>query len=150
MKNKILLIVFLLLFAGLNGQDITTCLDSTVDFDGDTTEEIDYDQALVVADKMPEFPGGVDALKKYIEESIRYPKVYAEACIQGTVFVMFVVEKDGSIGDAIVTRGVDPPLDKEAVRVIKTLPRFKPGMQDGEPVPVWLTVPVVFRLRDRE
>ena len=147
MKNKILLFALLLLFAGLKAQNISTFRDSTVDFDGDSIE-IDYDQALVVADKMPEFPGGVDSLKKYIEESIRYPKVYAEACIQGTVFVMFVVEKDGSIGDVVVTTGVDPPLDKEAVRVIKTLPRFKPGMQDGEPVPVWLTVPAVFRPRE--
>ncbi len=107
----------------------------------------DYNEPLTIADKMPYFTkGGEEGLRKYIAKHIEYPSLAQENSIQGTVFVRFVIEKDGSIGEIQITRGVDPLLDQEAVRVVKSLPKFKPGYQDGRPVPVWYSIPIVFKL----
>ena len=95
----------------------------------------------------PKFPGGDAALFKYLASHIQYPTMAQENYVQGTVVVQFVVEKDGSIGEVKVARSVDSDLDKEAVRLVKTLPNFIPGRQDGEPVRVWYTFPVNFRLQ---
>ena len=95
---------------------------------------------------MPQFPGGEAALMKYIESHIKYPPLAATNKVQGKVIVQFVVKKDGSIGEVKVVRSVDKDLDKEAIRVIKTLPKFTPGRQNGQAVSVWYTLPVSFKL----
>ena len=96
---------------------------------------------------MPEFPGGVKALMSYLAKNIEYPKEAENAGMQGRVVVQFVVNTDGSIEDAKVVRAVDPLLDQEAIRVINTMPKWKPGMQDGKTVRVKYTVPIMFRLK---
>ena len=108
------------------------------------------EEPIIIAEQMPEFPGGELALRKYIAEHIKYPDLAMEKGIEGTVFVRFVIEKDGSIGEIQITRGVDPLLDQEAVRVVKSLPKFKPGYQDGRPVPVWYSIPIVFKLDNQK
>ena len=100
-----------------------------------------------VVENMPEFPnGGMTALKKYLSDNIRYPEAAHKAGIQGRVTVQFVVGKDGSIGNVSILRGVNADLDAEAIRVISSMPKWKPGTQKGEPVKVKYTVPVMFRL----
>jgi len=108
----------------------------------EATEEI-----FVVVEEMPEFPGGQSALMKYLSENIRYPVIAQENGIEGRVICSFVVERDGSITDVQVVRGVDPSLDREAVRVIQSMPKWKPGKQRGKPVRVRFTLPIVFRLQ---
>ena len=113
----------------------------------ETENEPVEDEILVTAEKMPEFPGGQGALLQFLAKSIKYPVIAQENGIQGRVTCSFVVNKDGSIVDAEVIRGVDPSLDKEALRVINTMPKWSPGKQRGKPVRVKYTVPVTFRLQ---
>lgn len=100
-----------------------------------------------IVEQQPLFPGGPAALMKYLSENTKYPVVAQENGVQGRVTVQFVVEKDGSISDVHVLRGVDPSLDKEAVRVVKSMPRWTPGKQNGSAVRVKYQVPVTFRLQ---
>ena len=100
-----------------------------------------------VVEQMPSFPGGPSALFEYLSKNIKYPVVAEENGIQGRVIVTFVVEKDGSITDVRVVKSVDPSLDKEAQRVVKSMPRWIPGKQNGSAVRVKYTVPVTFRLQ---
>lgn len=100
-----------------------------------------------IVEQQPMFPGGQTALMKYLSENTKYPVVAQENGVQGRVTVQFVVEKDGSISDVHVLRGVDPSLDKEAVRVVKSMPRWTPGKQNGINVRVNYRVPVLFRLQ---
>lgn len=100
-----------------------------------------------IVEQQPMFPGGQTALMKYLSEHTKYPVVAQENGVQGRVTVQFVVEKDGSISDVHVLRGVDPSLDKEAVRVVKSMPRWTPGKQNGSAVRVKYQVPVTFRLQ---
>ena len=103
-----------------------------------------------VVEKMPEFPnGGMAGLMQYLSQNIRYPEAAKKAGKQGRVTVQFVVEKDGSISNVSTLRGVEPDLDKEAVRVISEMPKWKPAMQRGETVRVRYTVPVMFRLDNK-
>ncbi len=99
-------------------------------------------------EEMPEFPGGQSALKDFISQSVNYPEDARKNGIQGRVYVQFVVSKDGSVKDATVIRSVDPSLDKEALRVVNTMPLWKPGKQRGEAVDVAFTVPITFALSD--
>lgn len=111
--------------------------------DRNSTDEEVYE----VVENMPEFPdGGMPGLMKYLSTNIRYPEAAHKAGTQGRVTVQFVVGKDGSIGNVGILRGVDPNLDAEAIRVISSMPKWKPGTQKGEPVNVRYTVPVMFRL----
>lgn len=110
-------------------------------------EEESSQQIFTVVETMPEFPGGQGALLQYLSKSIKYPVIAQENGIQGRVSCSFVVNKDGSIVDAEVIRGVDPSLDKEALRVINAMPKWSPGKQRGKPVRVKYTVPVTFRLQ---
>ena len=111
-------------------------------------EEEEEEVVFVIVESMPEFPGGQQALFKYLSENIKYPVIAQENGIQGRVICQFVVNKDGSIVDVEVARsGGDPSLDKEAVRVIKSMPKWKPGKQRGKPVRVKYTVPVNFKLQ---
>ena len=104
------------------------------------------DEIFEVVEKMPSFPGGQAALMKYLKDNIKYPIIARESGIQGRVIVQFVVNKDGSIVDIQVVRSVDPYLDKEAIRVINTMPKWEPGMQRDKPVRVKFTLPIMFRL----
>lgn len=100
-----------------------------------------------VVEQMPSFPGGPSALMKYLSENVRYPVVAQENGVQGRVVVSFVVEKDGHITDVKVVRSVDPTLDKEAARVVKSMPNWIPGKQNGSAVRVKYNVPVSFKLQ---
>ena len=100
-----------------------------------------------VVEEMPSFPGGQAALMSFLSSNIKYPVVAQENGVQGRVIVGFVVERDGSITDVKVMRSVDPSLDREAQRVVRAMPRWKPGKQNGSAVCVKYTVPVVFRLQ---
>jgi protein TonB len=127
--------------------------------DGDAVEEIPADltsvdpvvsaepEPYVIVQEMPSFPGGKEALMRYISEHVVYPEDALNNRIQGTVLLRFVVSSTGEVKGAEVTRSVNPLLDNEALRVISGMPRWKPGKQDGNPVPVWFAVPVVFVIR---
>ena len=111
-------------------------------------EEEEEEVVFVVVESMPEFPGGQQALFKYLSENVKYPVIAQENGIQGRVICQFVVNKDGSIVDVEVVRsGGDASLDKEAIRVIKSMPKWKPGKQRGKAVRVKYTVPVNFKLQ---
>ena len=100
-----------------------------------------------VVEQQPSFPGGQNALLQWLQQNIHYPPVAEENGIQGRVVVSFVVEPDGSITNVQVVRGVDPSLDKEAVRVTKAMPKWQPGKQNGQAVRVKYNLPVQFRLQ---
>ncbi len=104
-------------------------------------------EVFFIVENMPEFPGGELALRKFIANAIKYPVIAQENGIQGKVYVNFVVDKDGSVTQAKIARGVDGSLDKEALRVVNSLPKWKPGQQRGKPVRVSYTVPISFVLQ---
>lgn len=110
-------------------------------------EEESENHIFTVVEKMPQFPGGDAALLKFIGNSIKYPVIAQENGIQGRVVVSFVVNRDGSVVDAEVMRSIDPSLDREALRVVGTMPKWSPGEQRGKPVRVKYTVPIQFRLQ---
>ena len=112
-----------------------------------TEEASDEGEIFQVVEQMPEFPGGMQALMAYLSKNIKYPSVAQDNGIQGRVFISFVVNKDGSIVDPEVIKSVDAALDKEAMRVVKAMPKWNPGKQRGKPVRVKYTVPVLFRLQ---
>ena len=99
-----------------------------------------------VVEVMPQFPGGQTAMLKYIMENIKYPKQIMEEGIQGRVTVSFIVEKDGRVSNVRLLRSVQPSLDKEAIRVVKSMPKWTPGKQNGKPVRVRFNLPVMFKL----
>lgn len=107
----------------------------------------DNNEPVAVAEMMPSFPGGDAALFKYLGQHINYPADAQEAGIQGRVLVRFTVDKDGAIRNARVTKGVHPSLDREALRVVNSMPHWIPGKQDGKPVAVFFSLPITFRLR---
>ncbi len=104
-------------------------------------------QVFRSVEQMPQFPGGEAALMKYLQSHINYPPMAVENGVQGRVVVQFVVDKTGKVGEVVVVRNVDKDLDKEAVRVCKSLPKFTPGRQNGQAVAVWYTLPVTFKLQ---
>lgn len=104
-------------------------------------------EPFVVVEEMPMFPGGEAALLQYIAEHTQYPEVAKENNVQGKVIVRFCVTSKGGVDKVSILKGVDPELDKEAIRVVQTLPAFKPGKQGGKPVPVWYMVPINFTLK---
>lgn len=110
-------------------------------------EEPEEQTIFEIVENMPEFPGGMAQCLQFLAKNIKYPTIAQENGTQGRVIIQFVVNKDGSIVDPKVVRSVDPYLDKEALRVILTMPKWKPGMQRGKPVRVKFTVPVMFRLQ---
>lgn len=110
-------------------------------------EEPEEQQIFQVVEEMPEFPGGMGECLKFLGKNIKYPTISQENGVQGKVIVQFVVNKDGTIVDPVVVRSVDPYLDKEALRVIATMPKWKPGKQRGKAVRVKYTVPVTFKLQ---
>ncbi|WP_297153072.1 energy transducer TonB [uncultured Prevotella sp.] len=108
---------------------------------------VEETKIFTVVEQMPMYPGGYAALMGYLRDNIKYPTVAAENGVQGRVVVGFVVERDGSITDVNILRGVDPSLDREAMRVVKSMPRWNPGKQNGSAVRVKYQVPVSFRLQ---
>jgi TonB family C-terminal domain len=105
------------------------------------------DGAYQKVDVMPVFPGGDQALLKYIADSTRYPKDAKEKGIQGKVIARFMIKKDGSVSNVSIPKGVNTLLDNEAIRVIKTLPSFTPGKLNGKKVPVWYMIPISYTLK---
>ena len=110
-------------------------------------EEVEEQQIFQVVEEMPEFPGGMAECMKWLSKNMKYPQISQENGVQGRVIVQFVVNADGTIVDPVVVRGVDPYLDKEALRVIGLMPKWKPGKQRGKEVRVKYTLPVMFRLQ---
>lgn len=110
-------------------------------------EEEEDNVVFQVVEKMPSFPGGDAALFKFLGENVKYPVIAQENGVQGRVICQFVVNRDGSIVDVEVVRSVDASLDKEAIRVIKSMPKWSPGQQRGKPVRVKYTLPVNFKLQ---
>ena len=113
----------------------------------DEAETIENNKSYDVVEQMPSYPGGNGALMQYLSSHIKYPVIAEENGIQGRVICTFVVERDGSITDVRIAKSVDPSLDKEAVRVVSSMPKWIPGKQDGKPVRVEYTFPVTFRLQ---
>ena len=105
------------------------------------------EEVFVVVEEMPEFPGGTAALRQYLADALKYPVIAQQNGVQGRVYVKFVVNKDGSVSDAQIARGVESSLDAEALRVVSSLPKWIPGKQRGEPVRVSYTVPINFQLQ---
>jgi protein TonB len=110
-------------------------------------EEKKEEKVFTAVEQMPQFPGGEAELMKYISNNIKYPTMAMENNIQGRVVVQFVVTSTGKIGEVKVVRSKDPDLDKEAVRVVKSLPNFIPGKMNGQAVNVWYTLPITFKLQ---
>jgi protein TonB len=146
--------------------EITTLMPSTQELlsnlqNGSVTETVPFintsdpdpvipveNKPFIVVEENPEFPGGTGALMKYVSENIIYPSEAQSNNIEGKVILKFVVNPDGSVDRIEVLSGIDKLLDNEAIRVVKTLPKFKPGRQGGVPVPVWFTLPVLFRIEN--
>ena len=116
---------------------------SDVTAPADTTKNVVYD----VTETMPQFPGGQGVMMKYLAANIKYPASAVKAKKQGRVIVAFVIQKDGSVTNARIVRSVDPELDAEALRIVKAMPNWTPGTQDGKPVNVKYTIPIVFSLQ---
>lgn len=99
-----------------------------------------------VVEHMPEYPGGMDSLMTFLMRTVKYPKEAMDKGIQGRVLVKFVVEKDGQVSEPEIVKSVFPALNEEALRVIRCMPKWKPGMQSGKVVRVFFTLPITFRL----
>jgi len=125
--------------------------DQVVELVEEVKEEVQEEDPeatpFVVVEEMPMFPGGDAALLKYIGENTQYPEIAKENNIQGRVIVRFCVTSKGGVSQVSILKGVDPELDQEAIRVVNSLPAFKPGKQGGKPVPVWYMVPITFTLK---
>jgi len=114
----------------------------------DTPQEIQEDDALFVVEEMPTFQGGdIDVFRNWVMKNVKYPEIAVQNGIQGQVFLMFVVNKEGTVQDVVITRGVDPVLDNEAKRVVESSPKWAPGKHDGKIVPVKFSITVNFRLQ---
>ena len=135
-----------------NGQDDrmnfqTAVNEVVVEKPVEEPKEVKTEQVFITVEQMPQFPGGDAELMRYLQSHMNYPPMAAENNVQGRVVVQFVVDKTGRVGEVKVVRSVDRDLDKEAVRVCKSLPKFTPGRQNGQAVAVWYTLPVTFKLQ---
>ena len=113
-------------------------------------EKVDSDGVYLMPDQLPEFPGGIQAMMKFLSTNIMYPVEAQKKGISGRVIVQFVIMEDGTLDQAKVIRGVDPLLDEEALRVVKSMPKWKPGMDRGEAVKVRFTAPIMFNLSRKD
>ena len=113
-------------------------------------EKVDSDGVYLMPDQLPEFPGGIQAVMKFLSTNIKYPVEAQKKGISGRVIVQFVIMEDGTLDQAKVIRGVDPLLDEEALRVVKSMPKWKPGMDRGEAVKVRFTAPIMFNLSKKD
>lgn len=113
-------------------------------------EKVDSDGVYLMPDQLPEFPGGIQAMMKFLSTNIKYPVEAQKKGISGRVIVQFVIMEDGTLDQAKVIRGVDPLLDEEALRVVKSMPKWKPRMDRGEAVKVRFTAPIMFNLSRKD
>lgn len=113
-------------------------------------EKVDSDGVYLMPDQLPEFPGGIQAMMKFLSTNIKYPVEAQKKGISGRVIVQFVIMEDGTLDQAKVIRGVDPLLDEEALRVVKSMPKWKPGVDRGEAVKVRFTAPIMFNLSRKD
>ncbi|MFR9166483.1 MAG: energy transducer TonB [Dysgonomonas sp.] len=125
-----------------NAVDIADLKDHKV-----IVQEPAEEKPFVSVEQMPQFPGGNTELMKFIGSNLRYPTIAAENGIEGRVIIRFVVGRDGSVSDIKVQRGLDASCDKEAVRVVQSMPKWIPGKQNGRAVPVYFTLPILFKLQ---
>jgi len=132
MKKLLFLLILILPFSGF-AQQLP---------EKDPTDE----NVFIAVEIMPEFPGGTEALMQYLSNSIQYPKDAKEKKIEGKVFVSFIITELGKVSEVKILRGVNESLDKEAIRVVKEMPDWKPGTQGDEPVKVKYTLPISFKL----
>ena len=126
--------------------DQSAAIDYTQVYQSLEEERDESNEIFVFAEEMPQFPGGQEAMQKFIAENIRYPMMAKENGIQGRVYVEFVVNEKGAVTNPRVIRGVDPNLDREALRVVQAMPNWKPGKQRNKAVKVSITLPVNFKL----
>lgn len=131
---------------GTSDEDAQT-IDDLKDRQVQLPPEPEPDKPFVSVEQMPQYPGGAAELMKFLANNIRYPTIAAENGIEGRVIIRFVVGKDGAVSDIQVQRGLDASCDKEAVRVVKMMQKWIPGKQNGRAVPVYYTLPVVFKLQ---
>lgn len=110
-------------------------------------EEVEEEQIFTIVEEQPSFPGGVEEMYKYLGKAVKYPEMAKDAGISGTVYVTFEVDKEGNIKDVKVLRGIGGGCDEEAIRVVKAMPKWKPGKQRGKPVRVQFNLPIKFTLR---
>ncbi len=113
----------------------------------DDEEYVDTDQLYVMVENMPEFPGGARGLQEWIRSNVKYPEIARRNKVTGRVYVGFVIDKVGKVGEVKVLRSINPVLDSEALRVVESMPAWKPGVQKGKPVRVSYTFPINFQLR---
>lgn len=130
---------------GVEDLNKTRIIDQVIAEEKPKEEEKVYNMAMV--EQQPEFPGGTSALYKWLSDHINYPAVAAEEGVSGRVIVEFVISKTGEVVNVHVLRGRHPALDKEAVRVVKAMPKWNPGRNNGQPVKVTYTLPVIFKLQ---
>ena len=121
----------------------STCL---LIFSGSNAQELAKDTVAKIIEVRPEFKGGDENLYKYIKKNIKYPKKAKKNDIQGQVYVSFVVEKDGSINEIAIKKGVHELLDQEAMRIVQNMPAWSPGNQNGKPIRVQFVLPIIFKL----
>ena len=131
----------------LEGDVVAPVPDTMKEHVFEPKEDEDRPGVYVIVEQMPEFPGGDKGFYQYIADNIKYPAEAREDEIKGRVIVNFIVEPDGSVSNIKVLRGIGGGCDEEAVRLVESMPKFKPGMQDGEAVRVSYTVPVLFKLQ---
>jgi protein TonB len=127
--------------------DENTEIEEYIPIEVEEEESAEEQQIFMVVESMPAFPGGEVELHRYLAENIKYPQMAKESGIQGRVFVTFVVEKNGSVTDVKVLRGIGGGCDEEAIRVVKNMPKWTPGKQRGKPVRVQFNLPVKFTLQ---
>ena len=134
--------LFLLLLIGMVIPSLFCAQDRQ---NGNAVQGKDAEYAFEQLEVKPEYPNGNEGLGKYLSENIKYPKKALKNGVSGKVFVQFVIDKTGKVTNVVAVRGVEKSLDKEAVRVIKSMPKWKPGMKDGQPVKVKYTIPINFK-----
>jgi periplasmic protein TonB len=132
--------------AAITTTDAAGSTDENAVVDLKITEE--KQEPLTFVEQMPEFPGGAEALLTYLAKNIKYPSIATEMGISGRVILQFVVDKYGKISNVKLVRGIGGGCDEEAIRVVKNMPSWKPGRQNGKEVPVYYTLPVVFQLKE--
>ncbi len=139
MKKTVLILVFA--FSAMTGNAFSQLLDTSRKKENKKTEP------YLIVKKTPDYPGGAEALNNYLKKHIKYPLNAKKKGIQGTVLVKFIVNKDGSVSDVKVVQGIGGGCDQEAVRVVKLMPKWKPGTQNKIPVSCYFTLPIKFTLK---
>ena len=133
--------------------DMEVEVDTEIDYvisdfnNDDTEEEVIEEEIFTIVEEMPKFPGGIEALFSYLSKTLKYPAMAKDANIQGKVYVTFIVDRDGSIANAQVLRGIGGGCDEEAIKVVKSMPKWEPGKQRGKAVRVQYNLPINFILK---